>query len=121
MATVKRWLRKQDAFELDLDALSTRMKELDERCERLIQDHPDRAGELYDSQVRIQKAWNELIKASTDRRGQLLDAYDYQNFLSIYRDLKLWLDTKTAQVATEELAKDEPSLDALIDMNQVVL
>lgn len=119
LATVKRLLRKHDAFELDLDALSQRMQELDERCERLMQEHPDQAGKLYEDQVALQKAWGELVQMSNERKGVLIDAFNYQNFLTNYRDLKLWVDTKTNQVATDELANDEPSLEALIERNQV--
>ena len=116
---MKRLLRQHDAFELDLDALSQRMQELDARCERLMQEHPDQAGALYEGQMNLQKAWSELVQASTDRKGQLIDAFNYQSYLSNHRDLKLWVDTKTAQVASDELANDEPSLEALIERNQV--
>jgi spectrin beta len=119
LATVKRLLRKHDAFERDLEALGDRVKELDQKCERLIEEHPDQAGELYDSQVKIQKAWTGLVRLSNEKKINLLDAFDYQQFLANYRDLKLWVETKMVQVTIDELAQDEPSLDALIERNQV--
>lgn len=119
MATVKRLQRKHDAFELDLEALGTRLKELDDRCDRLIKDHPEHGDELYNSQLNLQNNWNELVLLSTNRKGLLIDAFNYQSFLASYRDLKLWLETKIKQVAIDELAQDEASIDALIDRNQV--
>lgn len=116
---MKRLVVKHEAFDHDLDALGERMKELDERCDRLIQEHPDQAGELYNGQVGLQNAWKELVGLSVKRKAQLLDAYDYQNFVTSYRDLKLWIETKMKQVASDELANDEPSLDALIERNLV--
>ena len=119
LATVKHLLRKHEAFERDLGALGDRVRELDEKCQQLIDERPDHANEIYDSQMVIQKAWTQLVRMSNDRKIELLDAHDYQQFLVNYRDLKLWLETKLVQVSTDELAKDEPSLDALIERNQV--
>lgn len=119
LASVKRLMRKHEAFELDLAALSDRVRELDNRCEQLMQEHPAQSTQLYESQSGLQRAWSELVAESTARKSELIDAYNYQNYLSNYRDLKLWVDTKMVQVASDELAVDEPSLEALIERNQV--
>ena len=42
MITVKRLLRKHEAFERDLDAIGERMKELDNKYESLVQNHPSK-------------------------------------------------------------------------------
>lgn len=83
--TVKRLLRKHEAVERDLEALGTILKELDDRAQDLIYKTPEHAKEVYTSQVNVQNAWKDLSEEAERRKYNLIDSFDYQNFVTNYR------------------------------------
>lgn len=85
LPSVKRLQRKHDGFERDLDALGNRIRELDEISQRLIDTHSDQADGIYQKQVGIQQAWDDITSKATARKAGLIDSYDYQNFLSNFK------------------------------------
>ena len=119
LTTVKGLQRKHDGFERDLAALGERIKELDDVSQRLINTHPDEAESIYKKQVAIQQAWTELTQKADARKRKLLDAYDYQQFVTNYKDLSSWINLMISQVSSDELAKDVPGAEALLDRHHV--
>ena len=85
LPSVKRLQRKHDGFERDLDALGNRIRELDEISQRLIDSHGDQAENIYQKQVKIQHAWDDITSKATARKAKLIDSFDYQNFMSNFR------------------------------------
>jgi len=119
LPTVKRLQRKHDGFERDLDALGERIRELDDVSQRLMNTHPDQAEAIYQKQIKIQSAWTELTQKADARKAKLLDSFDYQSYMANYRDLNSWINSMVAQVSSEELAKDVPGAEALLERNHV--
>ncbi len=85
LPSVKRLQRKHDGFERDLDALGTRIRDLDEISQRLIDSHSDQAENIYQKQVKIQHAWDDITSKATARKAKLIDSFDYQNFTANFR------------------------------------
>ena len=121
LPSVKRLQRKHDGFERDLHALGDRIKELDDVSQRLMNTHPDQAEAIYQKQIRIQQAWTDLTQKADGRKSKLLDSFDYQNFMANFRDLTSWINSMVSQVSSEELAKDVPGAEALLERNHVSL
>lgn len=119
LPSVKRLQRKHDGFERDLAALGERIRELDEVSQRLINTHPDQAEQIYQKQISIQQAWTELTQKADQRKEKLLDSFDFQNFMGNFKDLTSWINSMISQVSTEELAKDVPGAEALLERNHV--
>ncbi len=119
LPTVKRLQRKHDGFERDLDALGERIRELDDVSQRLMNTHPDQAEAIYQKQIKIQSAWTELTQKADARKSKLLDSFDYQSYMANYRDLNSWINSMVSQVSSEELAKDVPGAEALLERNHV--
>lgn len=117
LPTVKRLQRKHDGFERDLDALGERIRELDDVSQRLMNTHPDQAEAIYQKQIKIQSAWTELTQKADARKSKLLDSFDYQSYMANYRDLNSWINSMVSQVSSEELAKDVPGAEALLERN----
>lgn len=117
LPTVKRLQRKHDGFERDLDALGERIRELDDVSQRLMNTHPDQAESIYQKQIKIQNAWTELTQKSDARKAKLLDSFDYQSYMANSRDLNSWINSMVSQVSSEELAKDVPGAEALLERN----
>ena len=121
LPSVKRLQRKHDGFERDLDALGERIRELDDVSQRLMNTHPDQAEAIYQKQIRIQNAWNEVTQKADARKAKLLDSFDYQSYMANFRDLNSWINSMVSQVSSEELAKDLPGAEALLERNHVSL
>lgn len=47
-----------------------------------------------------------LTAKANNRKEKLLDSYDYQRFLSDYRDLMQWISAMNQLVSSQELAND---------------
>jgi spectrin alpha len=121
LASVKRLQRKHEGVERDLEALGDRIRELDEISQRLINTHPDQAEAIYAKQLRIQQQWTELTHKAEARKVKLADAYDYQSYMSNWRDLTSWINSMCVQVSSDELANDVPGAEALMERNHVSL
>ena len=119
LTSVKRLQRKHDGFERDLEALGERIRELDDVTQRLINTHPDEAESIYKKQIAIQHAWTELTRKADARKVKLLDANDYQQFVTNYKDLISWINLMISQVSSDELAKDVPGAEALLERHHV--
>ncbi|KAI0981312.1 hypothetical protein GJ496_007485 [Pomphorhynchus laevis] len=115
MSGIKRMQRKHEAFERDLNALSDRVRELDEMAGRLMDQHPEQAQEIYEKQTEIQKTWAILTARVDEKKAHLLDAHDYSRFASDFTDLLIWLKTMIQQVSESELANDVPGAEALLE------
>lgn len=91
------------------------------------------AEQIYDLQRQINDQWNQLTQKSNSRKDKLLDSYDYQRFLSDYRDLMQWIGEAISMrpsmansiaagmnqlVASDELANDVTGAEALLERHQ---
>ena len=113
LRSVQALQRKHDGVERDLAALGDKIRTLDEKANKLRQTHPGGSGtrahapaicyleslaeaaeQIYDLQRQINDQWNQLTQKSNSRKDKLLDSYDYQRFLSDYRDLMQWIGEK---------------------------
>lgn len=47
-----------------------------------------------------------------------MDSYDFQRFLSDYRNLSAWVSSMQALVSSDELAKDSSGAEALLERHQ---
>ncbi|CAF4690954.1 unnamed protein product, partial [Rotaria magnacalcarata] len=54
---------------------------------RLITSHPEQADVIIQKQQVIQNQWTDLTSKADLHKAKLLDDYDYQKFLTDFRDL----------------------------------
>ncbi|VDM22258.1 unnamed protein product, partial [Wuchereria bancrofti] len=94
------------------------IKTLDEKANRLRQTHPEAAEQIYDLQRELSEQWNRLTAKANDRKEKLLDSYDYQRFLSDFRDLMQWTAAMNQLVSSDELANDVTGAEALLERHQ---
>ncbi|CAJ0583549.1 unnamed protein product, partial [Mesorhabditis spiculigera] len=118
LRSVQALQRKHEGVERDLAALGDKIKSLDEKANRLRQSHPEAAEQIFDLQRELTEQWNDLTKKANSRREKLLESYDYQRFLTDYRDLMQWIQTQTGLVSSQELANDVTGAEALLERHQ---
>lgn len=118
LRSVQALQRKHEGVERDLAALGDKIKTLDEKANRLRQTHPEAAEQIYDLQREINEQWNRLTAKANNRKEKLLDSYDYQRFLSDYRDLMQWIAGMNQLVSSDELANDVTGAEALLERHQ---
>uniref|UniRef100_A0AAF5PJZ7 Spectrin alpha chain n=2 Tax=Wuchereria bancrofti TaxID=6293 RepID=A0AAF5PJZ7_WUCBA len=118
LRSVQALQRKHEGVERDLAALGDKIKTLDEKANRLRQTHPEAAEQIYDLQRELSEQWNRLTAKANDRKEKLLDSYDYQRFLSDFRDLMQWTAAMNQLVSSDELANDVTGAEALLERHQ---
>lgn len=118
LRSVQALQRKHEGVERDLVALGDKIKTLDEKANRLRQTHPEAAEQIYDLQREINDQWNRLTAKANNRKEKLLDSYDYQRFLSDFRDLMQWTSAMNQLVSSDELANDVTGAEALLERHQ---
>ncbi|KAI6244011.1 Spectrin protein 1 [Aphelenchoides fujianensis] len=118
LRSVQALQRKHDGVERDLAALGDKIRTLDEKANKLRQTHPEAAEQIYDLQRRINEEWNLLTQKSNSRKDKLLDSYDYQRYLSDYRDLMQWIAGMHQLVSSDELSNDVVGAEALLERHQ---
>ncbi|EYB99527.1 hypothetical protein Y032_0122g1099 [Ancylostoma ceylanicum] len=118
LRSVQALQRKHEGVERDLAALGDKIKSLDEKANRLRQSHPEAAEQIYDLQRELNEQWNRLTAKANNRKEKLLDSYDYQRFLSDYRDLMQWISAMNQLVSSQELANDVTGAEALLERHQ---
>lgn len=69
-------------------------------------------------QRQINEQWTHLTQKANSRKDKLLDSYDYQRFLSDYRDLIQWINGMNQLVSSDELANDVTGAEALLERHQ---
>jgi len=118
LRSVQALQRKHEGVERDLAALGDKIKTLDEKANKLRQTHPEAAEQIYDLQRQIAEQWARLTKKANNRKEKLLDSFDYQRFLSDYRDLMQWISGISQLVSSDELANDVTGAEALLERHQ---
>jgi len=115
LRSVKRLQKKHEAYERDLNALGDKIRELDDLTKRLINTHPEQAEVIIQKQQVIQNQWTDLTSKADLHKAKLLDDYDYQKFLTDFRDLAAVIKSIIQQISSDELARDVPGAEALLE------
>uniref|UniRef100_A0AC35U4B9 Spectrin alpha chain n=1 Tax=Rhabditophanes sp. KR3021 TaxID=114890 RepID=A0AC35U4B9_9BILA len=118
LRSVQTLKKKHEGVERDLAALSDKIKTLDEKANRLRQTHPEAAEQIYDLQKEINAQWTRLTQKANNRKEKLLDSYDYQRYLSDFRDIMQWISGMNQLVTSSELASDVTGAEALLERHQ---
>lgn len=118
LRSVQALQRKHEGVERDLVALGDKIRTLDEKANRLRQNHPEAAEQIYDLQRELSEQWDHLATKANDRKDKLLESYDYQRFLSDFRDLMQWTAAMNQLVSSDELANDVTGAEALLERHQ---
>ncbi|KOB75710.1 Alpha Spectrin, partial [Operophtera brumata] len=111
-------VRKHEGVERDLAALEDKVATLDGEAARLAAIHADHAPTIHSKQDEITKAWQKLVQKAQERRGELESAHALHRFLADYRDLVSWVCDMRALIAADDLAKDVPGAEALLERHQ---
>ncbi|XP_038209252.1 spectrin alpha chain isoform X2 [Zerene cesonia] len=118
LATVQTLQRKHEGVERDLAALEDKVATLDGEAARLAAIHGDHATAIHSKRDEITNAWQRLVEKAKERRLALESSYALHRFLADYRDLVSWMSDIRALIAADDLAKDVPGAEALLERHQ---
>ncbi|XP_071948314.1 spectrin alpha chain, non-erythrocytic 1-like isoform X2 [Antedon mediterranea] len=118
LASVQGLQRKHDGLERDLNAVEEKVTALCQEGDRLEQSHEVDAPLIEGKKNEIASNWQNLKEKANDRRIRLEESYKLHRFLSDYRDLTMWTSDMKALINADELAKDSPGAEALIERHQ---
>ncbi|XP_050663567.1 spectrin alpha chain isoform X2 [Leptidea sinapis] len=118
LATVQTLQRKHEGVERDLAALEDKVGTLDGEAARLAGIHAEHAPAIHAKRDEITAAWQRLVTKAQERRLALESSYALHRFLADYRDLMSWMSDIRALIAADDLAKDVPGAEALLERHQ---
>ncbi|OQV13288.1 Spectrin alpha chain [Hypsibius exemplaris] len=107
--------RKHDAIERDLIALQEKVASLSNEAQRMRSLHPHHASQIDEKLEELARRWEALRSKATYRKQRLDDSYNVHRFLSDYRDLISWITDIKSVIKADELAKDVPGAEALLE------
>ena len=110
--------RKHEGLERDLAALEHKIKQLDENARKLKENHPESTEVITTKLEEIHMEWRNIQIKVKERKESLLDSYDFQRFMTDYRDIENWIEQVKTLINEGELATDVPGAEALIDRHQ---
>lgn len=77
--------------------------------------HPDHSSQIDEKLREITRRWESLRTKATHRKQRLDDSYMVHRFLSDYRDLISWIHDIKGIIKADDLAKDVPGAEALLE------
>ncbi|XP_066111276.1 spectrin alpha chain, erythrocytic 1 [Saccopteryx bilineata] len=110
--------RQHEGFERDLIPLGEKVTILGETAERLSESHPDATADLQKQQMELNKAWDDLLGHTKDRKQNLNEAQKFYLFLSKARDLQNWISGIDDRVSSQELAEDLIGTEILMERHK---
>ncbi|XP_071500194.1 spectrin alpha chain, non-erythrocytic 1-like [Diadema antillarum] len=118
LASVQALQRKHEGTERDLQALKVKVDALCEEADRLEQIHTDHAPEIQCKKEEIANNWENLRTKAEERKVRLEESYKMHRFLADYRDTIAWISDMKNLINADELAKDVPGAEALMERHQ---
>ncbi|XP_075902338.1 spectrin beta chain, non-erythrocytic 1-like isoform X1 [Nelusetta ayraudi] len=117
--TVETLQRMHTAFEHDIQALGTQVRQLQEDAVRLQSAYAgDKADDIQKREGEVLEAWKQLLEAAEGRRLKLLDTGDKFRFFSLVRDLMLWMEDVIRLIEAQETPRDVSSVELLMNNHQ---
>ena len=110
--------RKHEGLERDLAALENKISQLGENAKKLKENHPESTEVITTKLEEIHMEWRAIQVKVRKRKEALLDSYDFQRFMTDYKDIECWIEQVKTLINEGELATDVPGAEALIDRHQ---
>ncbi|XP_064484271.1 spectrin beta chain-like isoform X3 [Ornithodoros turicata] len=115
--------RRHANFENDLQTLGSAVEGIKHQAGQLGAAYAgDRAREIQGREGEVVAAWQRLLGACEGRRTRLADTGDLFHFLSMVRDLLLWMEDVVRQMNTSEkpsdLSRDVSGVELLMNNHQ---
>ncbi|KAI4790788.1 hypothetical protein KUCAC02_034405, partial [Chaenocephalus aceratus] len=105
--TVETLQRMHSAFEHDIQALGTQVRQLQDDAVRLQAAYAgDKADDIQRREQEVLEAWRFLLEACDARRLRLIHTGDKFRFFSLVRDLMLWMEDVIWLIEAQENPRD---------------
>lgn len=105
-------------FQTDLAAVKKQFDNVIAEAEHLASQFPDAREHISVKHGETVAAWNELLENSAQRSGKLKQAEQLQSYFDEYRELLAWINEMMALMTSDELARDVPGAEGLINKHK---
>ncbi|XP_028314612.1 spectrin beta chain, non-erythrocytic 1-like isoform X2 [Gouania willdenowi] len=118
-STVEALQRTHAAFQHDVQALKTQVRQLQEEAARLQSSYAgDKADDIQRRESEVSEQWRLLLDACSTRSLRLTDTAHRFRFLSAIRDLLLWMENMIRLIESQENPRDVSSVELLMNDHQ---
>lgn len=112
-------LQRHQAFEAEVMANRNRVDAVISEGQGLKDDDHYEAEDIKKRMEEVEKNWQTLVSASSEKKDKLTDAYQALQFNRIVDDLLTWVDEVENQLMSEDHGKDLSSVKNLLKKHQV--
>ncbi|XP_014672524.1 PREDICTED: spectrin alpha chain-like [Priapulus caudatus] len=110
--------RRHLAFEQDLHAVGEQVDSVKQTAARLGGEFPDAAEHIRSKQEEAGDAWSALLAQTEQKKSKLVESENLQSYFSDFRELMAWINEMMAIITSDELARDVPGAEALIEKHK---
>ena len=107
-------LQKHQNFEQELQANKSRIDEITNTSNQLIQEKHYSSDRIKERVAEIVELWSNLVGATERKGGKLAEASAQQQFNRGVEDIELWLTEIEGQLLSEDFGKDLNSVQNLL-------
>ncbi|XP_013777045.2 LOW QUALITY PROTEIN: spectrin beta chain, non-erythrocytic 1-like [Limulus polyphemus] len=110
--------RKQEAVEMEIQAIDSKLRQHDADARRLIQKYPDMAKFTRAKIYEVQENRRRLTDICKQRKQRLKNAHSLQAFLTEVAKLESWSDDMIKQMKSGELANSISEAQSKLQLHQ---
>ncbi|XP_076313686.1 LOW QUALITY PROTEIN: spectrin beta chain, non-erythrocytic 5-like [Tachypleus tridentatus] len=110
--------RKQEAVEMEIQAIDSKLRQHDADARRLIQKYPDMAKLTRTKIYEVQENRRRLTDVCKQRKQRLKNAHSLQTFLTEVAKLESWSDDMVKQMKSDELANSVSEAQSKLQLHQ---
>ncbi|KAG8238738.1 hypothetical protein J437_LFUL018158, partial [Ladona fulva] len=118
LRTVQALQRRHQHLERELAPVQEKVNRVNLLADSVKSAYPDERANVNNRQKEIQELWQKVMTKAAERRARLEDAVGQQIFMNNSKNLLNWMDSVREALASEEVAKDVPTAEELLQKNK---
>lgn len=115
--TVDFLIRRQEALDRDVSAISQKIMDLMEEEKTLSKRYPESAHALSEKISTLQESWDSLSQACLTRRMALTESLTFQKFIKEVKDLEIWVEDMIGKMNSGDLPNTTADAEALLQLH----
>ncbi|XP_065157650.1 spectrin beta chain isoform X3 [Atheta coriaria] len=118
LESIQAFIRKHDAFESELQAVSEQVEQVDNEAKQLIASYPDAEEHIQVKREETLAAWKELKDKSDSRKQKLKQSENLQTYYDRHQELLAWINEMLARITAPDLPQDDTNAELLIERHK---
>ncbi|KAK2710872.1 hypothetical protein QYM36_012149, partial [Artemia franciscana] len=115
---VEKAQRKQENFEMELQAIDNKLKDHEVDTERLIQKFPDMSEQINEKLGDVREKWKNLLSLRASRKDALIDAFKRLKFFADAQDLEAWIRDMMKKMEEQALPDNLSEAESALQLHR---